>query len=509
MGSLQKCWRIRCRQFSSTKATFSHSFEARHAWEDNLKNAKAPAPTKSFEDLGLHPPIVSALQAFPQSIKAPTRTQQLLIPAVVDGRDIFLHDSTGSGKSFGLVLALLNRTRMKQNAITSIFIVPHRDLAYQFHHWVERLFAGSSIDSIAQVLTRDSPELYLPSLSKSPPHLLFATPQALMDAWGKQPDILRLDTLSAIVVDEADYLISTVDASRRARNSPRLNKKKKQHPGETREFLNVVYGNNAQSEDDEYVDPRNRSPQLILSSATLPEHLVDYVSDESGWIGRDDWVRISGTTSSRQRTSSVVSHSVLVVSEDLVRNITGARQSSENDFRPADEGTDDPVPESVLDPALAQKYAQTPSPFNPLALETIAMILAAEVPSIALLVVPSTAPVQRAILELREVGVHAHGLDWVKARDGRPSGPTLIVSTWANTRGLDVRELSHVFVFGIPDGGPSTYVHIAGRVGRLESSAKRRRGKVVLLVAPREEEAARELLQTIKEEPVLQEIIDG
>lgn len=136
------------------------------------------------------------------------------------------------------------------------------------------------------------------------------------------------------------------------------------------------------------------------------------------------------------------------------------------------------------------------------------MIFAAEVPRIALLVLPSTSPVQRAIVELRGLGVHAHGLDWLKDRSGvvHNGNPILLVSTWANTRGLDVGELSHVFALGIPDGGTTAYVHIAGRVGRLVGTKKRGRGKVVMVVIPSEEEAARELLETINCEAIRLEV---
>ena len=52
----------------------------------------------NFEDLGLHPPIVTALRhAFP-NLGRPTEAQAKFIPAVLDGRDILLRDFTGSGK---------------------------------------------------------------------------------------------------------------------------------------------------------------------------------------------------------------------------------------------------------------------------------------------------------------------------------------------------------------------------------------------------------------------------
>lgn len=52
----------------------------------------------TFEDLGVHPPIVASLrEAFP-SIQNPTEMQAKLIPAVLEGKDVLLKDKTGSGK---------------------------------------------------------------------------------------------------------------------------------------------------------------------------------------------------------------------------------------------------------------------------------------------------------------------------------------------------------------------------------------------------------------------------
>ncbi|KAJ7706294.1 P-loop containing nucleoside triphosphate hydrolase protein [Mycena rosella] len=398
------------RHFSWSKQhAYSQSFEAHTTslrkkvdFDNGPASVRPKSKPKSFGALGLHPPIVSALRtAFP-NIKDPTENQAVLIPALLAGHDVFLEDQTGSGKSFGLVLALLNkpRTEKRKRAITSIFIVPHRELAYQFHGWIERMFApaasipAASTSSISQVLVRDSQGPGLSLLRENPPHILFCTPQALMDVWRAQPDVLQLRTLSAIVVDEADSLIPTVE-HRTSRKRKVL--KQQQHPGDTREFLDLVYGNNAQPFPDEDAPPEQDGPQLILSSATLPAHLVDYVSEESGWLNRDNWVSVSGASSeSRSRQpKSQVTHSVLVVSEDNVRNIADALPSdSSEDFEiPVDteEGGDDPIPE--VDPALLKKYMQTVSPFNPLALETIAMIFAADVPSTALLVIPSTSPI--------------------------------------------------------------------------------------------------------------------
>jgi len=60
----------------------------------------------------------------------------------------------------------------------------------------------------------------------------------------------------------------------------------------------------------------------------------------------------------------------------------------------------------------------------------------------------------------------------------------MLVSTPATTRGLDLPELTHVFMLGLPKGRRAdAYLHIAGRVGRFG-----RQGKVITVVDEREEE---------------------
>lgn len=159
------------------------------------------------------------------------------------------------------------------------------------------------------------------------------------------------------------------------------------------------------------------------------------------------------------------------------------------------------------------EYSNTVSPFNPNAFEAIATAFALDVPKVALLVLPSSSPIQRAVYDLREMGVNAYSLDLLEASkgrshllDGRGTGeeenPTMLVSTLATTRGLDLPELTHVFILGIP-GGPKVtgravdgYVHIAGRVGRFG-----RGGKVITVVEKDEEVEGgkmRRILKTIQ-----------
>lgn len=159
------------------------------------------------------------------------------------------------------------------------------------------------------------------------------------------------------------------------------------------------------------------------------------------------------------------------------------------------------------------EYDTTPSPFSPAALEAITTAFALDVPSTALLVIPSSAPVKRAVYELRMLGVNAHRLDLLEnkthllendAEDVRRANPTLLVATLATTRGLDLPALTHVFVLGIPEGPSVTgrsvdaYLHLAGRVGRFG-----RAGKVLSVVEEAEAAKMIRIFKSIGVKPVL------
>lgn len=219
------------------------------------------------------------------------------------------------------------------------------------------------LSSIAQVLVRDG-RMHLgtglQTLQKEIPHVLIGTPQALMDVYETNPRVLQLDTLSSVVVDEVDYLIETLarkDPSKSFKQAiDKAKRKLLAHPGTTRQLLDVIYARrkevNARRQDEPGLEiarrrsgvpsstPMPPSPQLVVSSATLRTHLRNYLYDESGWLDKDNVVKISGTGAKpaeevqantgagKEGENASVEHSVLLVSEQRVRNIPGAATGS-------------------------------------------------------------------------------------------------------------------------------------------------------------------------------------
>lgn len=272
-------------------------------------------------------------------------------------------------RSFGLILALLSDFRVWRSAheahkvpddpsISSIIIVPHRDLAYQLSHWIQ-LFADSklqaqrpSLPEIVQVLVRSSTtplETQLETLKAVTPHILIGTPQVLLEQYNQ----LKLHKLNTVVVDEVDYLVETVPNLADKYRMEKLRKKIQKHPGPTRQLLDLVLA------------PRmtktapSQKPQLVLSSATMRSHLNRFLYQESGWLqrGGDNLVKIKGDQQESDtpvRAPSNVSHSTIVVTQDgEIRNIEGSVPRAE-----------DPAMEVPNDSEM-ESYNTTPSLYQP------------------------------------------------------------------------------------------------------------------------------------------------
>ncbi|KAI9060594.1 P-loop containing nucleoside triphosphate hydrolase protein [Trametes sanguinea] len=519
----------------------------------------------SFERLGLSPSVLSALRiAFP-SVKHPTPIQHRFIDAVLDGKDVLLKDKTGTGKSFAAVLALLSLRR--ENAyksdlpgltapvlpITSLVLVPHRDLAYQYLHWIERIHHHMTpqdpLPTLAQVFVRDSSkslEDQLSPIQRTPPHILIGTPQALLDVVQQDPHALPFDRLSAVVVDEVDYLIETVPVLPDKYLMAKMERKINRHPGPTRLLLNHIYSTTNVRRKDTYQMKRERNPtgeahrrepdevkpQLIMMSATLRNHLRRFLLADSGWFtkAKGKLVRITGEVSPHdpkrkqfEEDAAVdtvggtdIQHHVIVVSEDGdMTNVEGALDTTSSSSKDSEEpeaqtSSDGHRPELPPRPKSSQVRDEEVDleELNSTALEAVAVAFALDVPSVALVVLPSDASVQHTVNELRVFGVNAKALDVVKDENGRVhlmrqnldapvENPTMLVATLASVRGLDLPALTHVFVLGVLDNGAvDSYLHVAGRVGRFGRS-----GKVISVVAARHKVRLDNRHSTMRDEP--------
>src|SRR5574343_1787994 len=95
---------------------------------------RTPLPAMTFSQLGLAAPLLQALDTL--GYQEPTPVQAQAIPAVLAGRDLMAAAQTGTGKTAGFALPLLQRLadseeKVGSNCIRALILVPTRELAEQ------------------------------------------------------------------------------------------------------------------------------------------------------------------------------------------------------------------------------------------------------------------------------------------------------------------------------------------------------------------------------------------
>ncbi|KAL5535599.1 hypothetical protein ACEPAF_3693 [Sanghuangporus sanghuang] len=507
------------------------------------KAGRVPQVPYGFRELGIRDAIAKAISdAFPD-VQRPTIAQADFIPAILSGKDVLLHDDTGTGKSFGSIVALLNKPRSRSHGrhrggpfITSLVIVPHRDLGYQIMHWIEVILRRSGpnqppADAIAQLVARSDSiqmEEQTHKLRSTPPHILIGTPQALWEIHGSDRGALQLEDVSTVVVDEVDYLLDVPSPYvRRSRESAAWRNFKK-HPSLTRQLLEALLPARKPGAvplaDIDYNDDGNgdvrrnnhkhanastgRPLQLVMSSATVHSNLIDYLCD-ARWLGEDkaifsgkELLKANAHMLSHENLSKsgILHHAFMVSPDGKLRNVEFATRPGE-DNENEDEGEEDEPTDSR---EKLQKIQSIPpqSPTSSMVMEAIASVFAVDVPHLALLVLPTSSSVKKVIAELEDLGVNARPLD-LRAREiDRLGGavsqsdeePVLLVATPATIRGVDLPQLTHVFCAGAPDtASADVFKHVSGRVGRFG-----REGKVMTFVTERETERQDGVARTTK-----------
>jgi len=158
----------------------------------------------TFEDLGLSPEVLKAVQDV--GYNTPTPIQEKAIPVVLMGRDVLGCAQTGTGKTAGFTLPMidiLSSGRARARMPRSLIIAPTRELAAQVSENFELygkygklsmalLIGGSSFADQEQKLDRGV-------------DVLIATPGRLIDLF-ERGKILLAD-VKILVIDEADRML--------------------------------------------------------------------------------------------------------------------------------------------------------------------------------------------------------------------------------------------------------------------------------------------------------------
>ena len=159
----------------------------------------------SFSNLGLSESILKAVDK--QGYKTPSPIQQQAIPAILKGKDIMAAAQTGTGKTAGFTLPLLEilskGPKAKPKQVRTLILTPTRELAAQVEASV--IAYGKHLNLYSTVVfggVKINPQIK--RLQKGV-DILVATPGRLMDLY--QQKALRFDQLEILVLDEADRML--------------------------------------------------------------------------------------------------------------------------------------------------------------------------------------------------------------------------------------------------------------------------------------------------------------
>ena len=159
----------------------------------------------NFDELNLAPAILRAVQE--QGYTAPTPIQAQAIPVVLEGHDLLAGAQTGTGKTAGFTLPMLQllstRPAAQAGAIRALVLTPTRELAAQVEEAIRAY--GKYLELTSTVIFGGvgmNPQINRIARGVD---ILVATPGRLLDLEGQNH--IDLSHVEILVLDEADRML--------------------------------------------------------------------------------------------------------------------------------------------------------------------------------------------------------------------------------------------------------------------------------------------------------------
>lgn len=383
----------------------------------------------SFLDFGIKPRICRALNRV--GITMPTLVQSEALPCTLARRNhCIIQSETGTGKTLTFLLPALQDPLP---SLTTLILVPTRELAVQMHYQAAQL-VGNQKNSrrVMAMFSGAGSDDQLRHYNELRPHILIGTPRRIQELL--ETNHRDFVNLRRLVLDEADKILLPLD--RRAREKRRILRETHPRPG------TVIVRKLLQSRMKQRI-------QLICTSATVTPSLQEEL-EELGWGPNADF--ISSSAIRKFAPPTAIQHQYITIEEAEVDGM-------------------DKV-EALLEHFHASREKS------------------------ALVFIHRGAPVTKFVDELNKRGVKSVAL-YSKAvspadypsflADFKSGRISLVVGTEETVRGLDFPWLNTVYISEAPRSA-GEYLHLCGRVGRLG-----RTGRAVVLAKGHQE--VRRLLQ--------------
>lgn len=389
---------------------------------------------ESFQELGIKPSLCKALKD--ENIIIPTAVQYKTLPLTMSHkRNCIIRSETGTGKTLTFLLPALQE---QLPGLTTLILVPTRELAVQMHHQAKKLIKHSHDKHVRRVMVvfsggseEEEDETEQERLTDMRPHILIGTPKRvlqLIDANKREFVSLR-----RVVLDEVDKLLLLAH-----KRSARKQAVRERHPRPASLIVEQLLG----------LKQRYKT-QLIATSATADDQIKEALSI-LGW-GPDPVV-----VSPSDRTNQLIS-------PDLI--------------------------EHCCLPCYSSEEAQFPEDYDKLDALVNHFRLSSD--KSALVFIHRNARISQFLYDLRKKGIVAEALHenclnpsqyQQFIEDFRSGRIEMVVCTEETVRGLDFMWLNSVYLMVVPRT-TSEYLHLCGRVGRVG-----RRGRAIVIVEDEKEQ---------------------
>ena len=165
-------------------------------------NETQTAVVHPLEEMGISREVVQAFDWM--GFQNLTAIQQKCIPLMMDGHDIIAIAPTGTGKTLGFGIPMLEYVNLDDSNIQEVVLAPTRELAQQIADELTHLAHFIKGLKIAVIYGGQPFGKQMSALSRKP-QVLVATPGRLLDHM--QRGNIRLGTVHTMVLDEADEML--------------------------------------------------------------------------------------------------------------------------------------------------------------------------------------------------------------------------------------------------------------------------------------------------------------
>ena len=157
--------------------------------------------TKTFADLGLSPELLESISA--AGFVNPFPIQEAVIPLALTGADIIGQAKTGTGKTLGFGLPILNNVKRGNGKAVALVVVPTRELGIQVADELSKLSSGPNL-RVTAIYGGRPMEPQIAELKKGV-DIVVGTPGRLLDLHRQKA--LDLSEVKHLVLDEADEML--------------------------------------------------------------------------------------------------------------------------------------------------------------------------------------------------------------------------------------------------------------------------------------------------------------